>query len=713
MRTPRRQNMMGPKNQGSGEKAKDFKSAIKRLIKELASLRGIIVFALILAIISAILSIAAPNKLSSITDVISEGLVINKENAEILAKTIQKNITKATEEMQAQLTMEIPAGFEMQNIDETNMDSDLSAMPKPELPEIDMNGIKVSSEDQYEFIKQMSLLDESTEISDIYGEIDSMPENIKELLKPTMNIEKIKKISIFLLGLYICSALFNYIQSLCMTDVANKFAKTLRTRISHKINKLPLKYFDKHQSGDILSRVTNDVDTIAQTMNNSLGMLVSSITLFIGSIIMMFWTNWIMALTAIISSLLGFAGMTYVLKKSQKYFDIRQIELGNLNGHIEEIYSGLNVVKAYNGQKECNKKFDYLNKKLKEANRKSQFLSGLMQPMMGFVGNFGYVAVCIVGALLAMNNHITFGVIVAFITYVRLFTNPLAQIAQAITSLQSTAAASERVFEFVDEKEMTDESNLKGKIEKTQAKGKIEFKNVVFQYEDTDKQTIKDFTATALPGQKIAIVGPTGAGKTTMVNLLMKFYEINSGDILIDGTSIKDLTRANIHDLFTMVLQDTWLFEGTIKENIVYNRKNITDEQVEAVCKEVGLDHFIQTLSGGYNAKISENDSISVGQRQLLTIARGMLDDAPFLILDEATSNVDTRTEELVQSAMDKLTEGKTSFIIAHRLSTIRNADLILVMKDGNIVEQGNHEELMKQNGHYAELYNSQFDKNE
>ena len=713
MRTPRRQNMMGPKNQGSGEKAKDFKSAIKRLIKELSSLRGIIVFALILAIISAILSIAAPNKLSSITDVISEGLVINKENAEILAKTIQKNITKATEEMQAQLTIEIPAGFEMQNIDETNMDSDLSAMPKPELPEIDMNGIKVSSEDQYEFIKQMSLLDESTEISDIYGEIDSMPENIKELLKPTMNIEKIKKISIFLLGLYICSALFNYIQSLCMTDVANKFAKTLRTRISHKINKLPLKYFDKHQSGDILSRVTNDVDTIAQTMNNSLGMLVSSITLFIGSIIMMFWTNWIMALTAIISSLLGFAGMTYVLKKSQKYFDIRQIELGNLNGHIEEIYSGLNVVKAYNGQKECNKKFDYLNKKLKEANRKSQFLSGLMQPMMGFVGNFGYVAVCIVGALLAMNNHITFGVIVAFITYVRLFTNPLAQIAQAITSLQSTAAASERVFEFVDEKEMIDESNLKGKIEKTQAKGKIEFKNVVFQYEDTDKQTIKDFTATALPGQKIAIVGPTGAGKTTMVNLLMKFYEINSGDILIDGTSIKDLTRANIHDLFTMVLQDTWLFEGTIKENIVYNRKNITDEQVEAVCKEVGLDHFIQTLSGGYNAKISENDSISVGQRQLLTIARGMLDDAPFLILDEATSNVDTRTEELVQSAMDKLTEGKTSFIIAHRLSTIRNADLILVMKDGNIVEQGNHEELMKQNGHYAELYNSQFDKNE
>ena len=330
---------------------------------------------------------------------------------------------------------------------------------------------------------------------------------------------------------------------------------------------------------------------------------------------------------------------------------------------------------------------------------------------MNFIGNFGYIAVCIVGALLTMNDVISFGVIVAFITYVRLFTNPLSQIAQAMTSLQSTAAASERVFEFVDEPEMSNQSDIKKVLNKENVKGKIEFDNVVFQYEDSDKPTIKNFTATAMPGQKIAIVGPTGAGKTTMVNLLMKFYEINSGDIRIDGISTKDLTRENIHDLFTMVLQDTWLFEGTIKENIVYNRENVSDEQVKEVCKEVGLHHFIKTLPHGYDSKISDNDSISAGQRQLLTIARGMIDNSPFLILDEATSNVDTRTEELVQIAMDKLTEGKTSFIIAHRLSTIRNADLILVMKEGNIVEQGNHEELMKKNGHYAELYNSQFDE--
>ena len=607
-RTPRRPRM-GPGHgpgpgMGNGEKAKDFKSAIKRLFKELKGFRKLIAVALILAILSAVLSISAPNKLSELTDKISE-----------------------------------------------------------------------------------------------------------RLMPPfTMDMEGIKGIAIFLLGLYVCSAVFNFIQAICMTNVANKFAKKLRTRISVKINKLPLKYFDKHQSGDILSRVTNDIDTIAQTMNQSLGLLVSSITLFLGSIIMMFWTNWIMALTAICSSLLGFVGMMFILKNSQKYFLARQEELGNLNGHIEEIYSGLNVVKVYNGKKESDKKFDELNKKVRNANQKSQFLSGLMQPIMNFIGNFGYVAVCIVGALLTMNDVISFGVIVAFITYVRLFTNPLSQIAQAMTSLQSTAAASERVFEFVDEPEMSNQSSIKKVLNKGDVKGKIEFDNVVFQYEDSDKPTIKGFTATAMPGQKIAIVGPTGAGKTTMVNLLMKFYEINSGDIRIDGISTKDLTRENIHDLFTMVLQDTWLFEGTIKENIVYNRENISDEQVKEVCKEVGLHHFIKTLPHGYDSKISDNDSISAGQRQLLTIARGMIDNSPFLILDEATSNVDTRTEELVQIAMDKLTEGKTSFIIAHRLSTIRNADLILVMKEGNIVEQGNHEELMKQKGHYAELYNSQFE---
>ena len=425
---------------------------------------------------------------------------------------------------------------------------------------------------------------------------------------------------------------------------------------------------------------------------------------------MMFVTNWILAITAIVASLIGFIGMILILKKSQKYFIARQENLGNLNGHIEEVYSGLNVVKAYNGRKKADEEFDKLNQKVCDSNRKSQFFSGLMMPIMNFIGNFGYVAVCIVGALLAADGSISFGVIVAFITYVRLFTSPLSQIAQAMTSLQSTAAASERVFEFVDEEEMTNQSNITKTLDRKDVKGKIEFKNVVFQYDNNDKPTIKDFTATALPGQKVAIVGPTGAGKTTMVNLLMKFYNINSGDIKIDGVSTKDLTRENIHDLFTMVLQDTWLFNGTIKENIIYNRQNVTDEMVKEVCKEVGLHHFIKTLPNGYDSKISDNDSVSAGQRQLLTIARGMIHDAPFLILDEATSNVDTRTEELVQKAMDKLTEGKTSFIIAHRLSTIKNADLILVMKDGNIIEQGNHEQLIAQKGFYADLYNSQFE---
>ena len=531
-----------------------------------------------------------------------------------------------------------------------------------------------------------------------------------QMIMPQMNMDAIKSIALSLVILYACSAICTFIQSICMTEVANNFARSLRTRISVKINKLPLSYFDRHQSGDTLSRVTNDVDTIAQTMNQSLGSLVSNITLFLGSIIMMFYTNWIMALTAIGASLLGFMGMFAVLSKSQKYFVAKQEELGNLNGHIEEVYSGLNVVKAYNGKKESDKKFDEYNQKVCEANRKSQFLSGIMQPIMNFIGNFGYVAVCIVGALLTMNNVISFGVIIAFITYVRLFTNPLSQIAQSMTSLQSTAAASERVFEFLDEKEMADQAKINKTLDKNNVKGKIEFDNVVFQYDNNDKPTIKNFTATAEPGQKIAIVGPTGAGKTTMVNLLMKFYDINSGDIRIDGVSTKELSRENIHSLFTMVLQDTWLFEGTVKENIIYNQKNVSDERVKEVCKEVGLDHFIRTLPKGYDSYLSENDSVSAGQRQLLTIARGMIQDSPFLILDEATSNVDTRTEELVQVAMDKLTEGRTSFIIAHRLSTIKNADLILVMKDGNIVEQGNHEQLMAKNGAYAELYNSQFE---
>ncbi len=768
--------MPKPGKEPTFEKAKDFKGAIKRLFHELNTYKTLIIIAFTLAILGSILSILAPNRLSSLTDEISAGLVINQDNLQVLTKKTSENLSKEKlEEIMSKILSPDLSEKNIKNImsnenisnedkvkfqtiltklkanDETALE-ELKNMPNTILEsifkdttyegvkvttkdkidiikidknninlsenliniffkEITIDGIKISPNDQYKFIKTLNTLDKNANQNEIYKKLDTMPKSIKKAINPIMDMNKIKSITLLLVCMYLASALFTYIQSICMTDVANKFAYNLRNRISIKINNLPLKYFDKHQIGDILSRITNDVDMIAMSMNQSLASLVSSVTLFLGSILMMFITNWILAITAILSSLIGFIGMAFILKNSQKYFMQRQTELGNLNGHIEEIYSGLNVVKVYNGKEEANKKFDEYNEKVCQSNKKSQFLSGLMQPLMAFIGNFGYVAVCIVGAILTMNGQISFGVIVAFMTYVRLFTNPLSQIAQATTSLQSTAAASERVFEFIDEEEMSSQKNIKKHLDKVKVKGNIDFENVIFKYDGNENPTIKNFEAHVKPGQKVAIVGPTGAGKTTMVNLLMKFYDITSGDIKIDGVSTKDLTRENIHDLFTMVLQDTWLFEGTIKENIIYNRKNIKDEQIKEVCKEVGLDHFIKTLSKGYNTVLSDNENVSAGQRQLLTIARGMIKETPFLILDEATSNVDTRTEELVQTAMDKLTEGKTSFIIAHRLSTIKNADLILVMKDGNIVEQGNHKTLMKQNGFYANLYNSQFEK--
>lgn len=539
--------------------------------------------------------------------------------------------------------------------------------------------------------------------------LSDITDEITKGLITGINLDKVKEIGIFLITIYSLGAIFSYIQGFIMAIVTNRCAKKLRTEISDKINKLPLKYFDKNSYGDVLSRVTNDVDTIAQSLNQSLGNLVSATTLFIGAIIMMFVTNVTMAITAILASLIGFIIMSLILKNSQKYFNEQQKQLGSLNGHIEEVYSGHNIVKVYNAMNEEEQEFDKINEELYKSNRKSQFLSGLMPPIMSFIGNFGYVAVCVVGALLVMNNKITFGVIVAFMIYIRLFTNPLTQIAQALTSLQSTGAASERVFTFLEEPEMPKETNKKV-LKKENAKGNIEFKNIEFGY-DEDKTIIKNFSAKAKAGNKIAIVGPTGAGKTTMVNLLMKFYDIKKGDIIIDGISIHDLTRENVHDLFTMVLQDTWVFNGTINENIKYNNTKIPNEKVQEVCKIVGLDHYIKTLSKGYDTVLNEVESLSGGQKQLLTTARAMLEEKPFLILDEATSSVDTRTEELVQDAMDKLTNGKTSFIIAHRLSTIKNADLILVMKEGNIIEQGDHEELLKQKGFYADLYNSQFQK--
>ena len=684
------------------EKAKDFKGSMIRLIKNLNKWKYLMLLALIVAFISAILALIAPKKLSQFADVINEGLVPNTKKLTQITNAINSNLnTEETLQRLKELELTQEEQLIVDNVLNSTEENKLLMLPEnilvKVLTDIQIDNQVITSEDQAKFLTLRN------------NNLEQLPNNIYSLIEPKINMDKIKELTIFMAVLYITSALFNYIQAFSLSTDSNRFANSLRKNVTIKINKLPLKYFDTHETGDVLSRVTNDIDIIAFNMNQSISALVSNCTLFVGSIIMMLITNWIMALTAILSTLVGFFFMFKILNVSQKYFIRKQQELGEINGYIEEMYSGHNVVKAYNGTKDAVKEFDKLNQKLYESNRKSQFLSGLMGPLMGFIGNFGYVAVCIVGALLTMNNIISFGVIVAFMIYIRLFTNPLNQISQAMTNLQSVAASSERIFEFLDEEEMSDESHVSNTLKRSNVKGEIEFKNVKFGY-NPSKTIIKDFSVKVKPGQKIAIVGPTGAGKTTMVNLLMKFYDINKGDIIIDGVSTKELTRENIHELFIMVLQDTWLFEGTIRDNIKFSNENISDRQIWSVLKTVGVDHFVKTLPGDLIYEIKDNDTISQGQKQLLTIARGMIEDAPFLILDEATSNVDTRTEELVQKAMDKLTEGRTSFIIAHRLSTIKNADLILVMDQGNIIEQGNHEKLMKKKGFYAELYNSQFD---
>ena len=541
------------------------------------------------------------------------------------------------------------------------------------------------------------------------NKISDITNKISAGLTGKMDIDGIVSICVFLIVLYLVGTVLSYITSLIMTIVTQKLNKGLRTNISKKINNLPIGYFHKTTTGDVLSRVTNDVDTIGTTMQSSITTLVSAVTMFVGSIVMMVYTNVVMAITAILASVIGFILMFLIMGHSQKYFAAKQKWLGAMNGHIEEVYSGHNIVKLFNGEAKEKEKFIKLNEKMCESDWKSQFFSGLMQPIMAFIGNFAYVAVCVMGAYLVMNDYATFGTIVAFMIYVRLFTNPLAQMAQAATQLQSTAAASGRVFEFLESEEMEDESHKVESLPKS-IKGDVEFDHVKFGY-TKDKVIIHDFNEHVKPGQKVAIVGPTGAGKSTLVNLLMRFYEVDSGDIKIDGISTKDLTRENIHDLFGMVLQDTWTFEGTIRENLAYGKENVTDEQLDKVCKAAGLSHFIKSLPKGYDTILDEKLNMSAGQKQLLTIARAMVEDAPMMILDEATSSVDTRTEIKIQEAMDKLTKGRTSFVIAHRLSTIKNADIILVLKDGDIIESGNHQQLMEQKGFYADLYNSQFEQ--
>lgn len=539
--------------------------------------------------------------------------------------------------------------------------------------------------------------------------LSEMTDLITAGLASGIDMKEVTSIGLFLVFIYGLGTLLSMLQGIIMSIVTQRVSKKLRADISHKINRLPISYYNKSTTGDILSRVTNDVDTIGQAMNQSVGMLVTALSMLIGSLVMMLKTNLLMTAAAVAATIIGFALMSVIMKKSQKYFFSQQEYLGKINGHVEEVYTGHTVVKAYNGEQSMRSEFEDLNDNLKNSAFKAQFLSGLMMPIMMFIGNLGFVAVCVVGAVMAMNGKISFGVIVAFILYVRYFTQPLSQIAQAAQSLQSASAASKRVFEFLEAAEMDDESH-KSRSLKTAA-GKVKFEHVQFTYENTDTPVIKDFSTEVMPGQKIAIVGPTGAGKTTLVNLLMRFNEIDAGEIYIDDTPISSLTRENVHELFCMVLQDTWLFEGTIRENLVYNKTGVTDKQIEEACRSVGLHHFIQTLNAGYDTILNDRVNLSAGQKQQLTIARAMLKDAPMLILDEATSSVDTRTELLIQQAMDKLMEGRTSFVIAHRLSTIKNADVILVLKDGDILESGSHDELLAKKGFYSELYNSQFEQ--
>ncbi len=543
------------------------------------------------------------------------------------------------------------------------------------------------------------------------GYLSQITDLVAQGLAQGVDMDAVVHIATILVIFYAAGAVLSIVQGFTMATVTQRITKNLRSDISVKINRLPMWYYNRTSVGDILSRVTNDVDTIGQSLNQSVGTLVLSFTLLAGSAVMMLRTNVLMTLTAVGATLIGFGLMSLIMKRSQKYFIKQQQYLGAINGHVEEIFAGHTVVKAYNGQADARETFVRMNEELRGSVFKAQSLSGMMMPLMLFIGNFAYVAVCVVGAVLAMRGNISFGVIVAFMLYVRYFTQPLGQIAQAMQTMQNAAAAGERVFEFLEAEEMADESAKSRRLE--QVKGLVEFDHVRFGYEDTDKVVIHDFSAVAKPGQKVAIVGPTGAGKTTIINLLMRFHELQSGEIRIDGVPTSAMRREEVHAQFCMVLQDTWLFEGTVRENLVYCTENVSQEKLERACKAVGLDHFIHTLPHGYDTVLNDQVSLSQGQKQQLTIARAMIADKPMLILDEATSSVDTRTELQIQRAMDSLMENRTSFVIAHRLSTIKNADLILVLKDGDIIESGNHETLLQKGGFYADLYNSQFDEAE
>ena len=717
-------------------KPKDLVGTWKKLLGYCRRYLAVFMIAILCAVAGTVLTLIGPDKLSEMTDTITAGITPNTEALTELTEAVSENASANMQEVSTAIAANLQSstpkainvnGSEISLADQRQTLSLLSGLDDPDaaalqettakLPDavtaalysdVTIDGQTISAADQRAAMEIMSGIDPE-ESEDALEAMDKLPDSVYGLIAPSIDMDKVQRIGFILVTFYALSYLFSAIQGWITAGVTQRVSQQLRGDISRKINRLPMAFYNRTSTGDILSRVTNDVDLISQSLNQSIGNLITSVILLFGSLLMMLITNLWMTLTAILASLLGFVVMFAIMGRSQKYFARQQRHLGALNGHIEEMYTGHTVVKAYNGEAAAQQTFDEMNDKLRESGFRAQTLAGMMMPVMTFVGNLGYVAVCVVGGAMALNDMISFGVIVAFMMYVRYFTQPLSQIAQAVQSLQSAAAAGERVFEFLEAEEMPDESGKKNNIGEVQ--GTVDFDHVRFGYEDTDKIVIHDFSAHAKPGQKIAIVGPTGAGKTTMVNLLMRFHDIQSGEIRIDGVPTNEMTREAVREQFCMVLQDTWLFEGTLRENLIYCTENVSDEKMIAACKAVGLDHFIRTLPKGYDTVVGDQLSLSQGQKQQLTIARAMIADKPMLILDEATSSVDTRTEQQIQSAMDKLMENRTSFVIAHRLSTIRNADLILVMNHGDIVESGTHEELLAKGGFYADLYNSQFEQ--
>lgn len=717
-------------------KPKDLVGTWKKLLGYCRRYLAVFMIAILCAAAGTVLTLIGPDKLSEMTDTITAGITPNTEALTALTEAASENAAANMQEVSTAIAANLQSstpkaitvnGSEISLADQEATLALLSGLEAPDaatmqqtmaqLPDavsaalysdVTIDGQTISAADQRAAMEIMSGIDPE-ESEDALEAMDKLPDSVYSLIAPSIDMDKVQQIGFILVTFYALSYLFSAIQGWITAGVTQRVSQQLRGDISRKINRLPMAFYNRTSTGDILSRVTNDVDLISQSLNQSISNLITSVILLFGSLLMMLITNLWMTLTAILASLLGFVVMFAIMGRSQKYFARQQRHLGALNGHIEEMYTGHTVVKAYNGEAAAQQTFDEMNDKLRESGFRAQTLAGMMMPVMTFVGNLGYVAVCVVGGAMALNDMISFGVIVAFMMYVRYFTQPLSQIAQAVQSLQSAAAAGERVFEFLEAEEMPDESGKKSDIGAVQ--GTVDFDHVRFGYEDTDKIVIHDFSAHAKPGQKIAIVGPTGAGKTTMVNLLMRFHDIQSGEIRIDGVPTNEMTREAVREQFCMVLQDTWLFEGTLRENLIYCTENVSDEKMIAACKAVGLDHFIRTLPKGYDTVVGDQLSLSQGQKQQLTITRAMIADKPMLILDEATSSVDTRTEQQIQSAMDKLMENRTSFVIAHRLSTIRNADLILVMNHGDIVESGTHEELLAKGGFYADLYNSQFEQ--